>query len=155
MNHAQLLLVPVGYYDPFERDAAAELVNPLHSQPLVELCLRLPTYVLTHGGRARGLARRAFAAHLPPEIRTRRSKGGMEEHLKAVLLRNLDFARATLLEGELARRGLLDRRRVEAALSLQPTTVETHIGEVHRLIGIEVWAQSWLGCADRTSAPTR
>lgn len=146
------LMHPTAYYDPFELDAAPELVNPLLSQPLVELCLRLPTYVLANGGRGRALARQAFAADLPSEITTRRSKGGMEEHIKAVLLRNLDFARAMLLDGELVARGILDRAKVEEALSGRPTALASRIGEIHFYIGIEVWIKRWSARSRRTAA---
>lgn len=114
------LLHPVGYYDPFEQAAAPEGVRPLFSQPLVELCLRLPTYLLTRGGRGRALARRAFASELPPKISNRRSKGGTEEFLKAVLDGNRDYVRGLLLEGELNRRGFIDRANLEAVLSGNP-----------------------------------
>lgn len=137
------LLHPVDYYDPYEREAAPELVNPLMSQPLIELCLRLPTYVLTHGGRGRALARQAFAADLPAEIANRRSKGGLEEHASLILLRNLDFVRSLLLDGELVRHGVLDRAKVEEALSGRPTTLAAHLVEIHTCIGIEAWLQCW------------
>jgi asparagine synthase (glutamine-hydrolysing) len=136
-------MYPINYYDPFEREAAPEMVNPLLSQPLVELCLRLPSYVLTRGGRGRALARQAFAADLPPEIATRRSKGGMEEHIRAVLLDNLEFARGLLLEGELMRRGFIDRARVEALLCGPPATLASRAGEVHVCLGIEAWLRHW------------
>lgn len=133
------LMHPLVYYDLFVPDAAPELVNPLFSQPLVELCLRLPTFVLTQGGRGRALARRAFAADLPPQIARRRSKGGMEEHITAVLLSNLDVARAMLLDGELARRGLVDRAKLEEVLSGRPTTLAGPISLIHTLIAMEAW----------------
>ncbi|BAL94042.1 asparagine synthase-related protein [Rubrivivax gelatinosus] len=150
------LLHPAPFYDPFQRQAAPELVNPLLSQPLIELCLRLPTWVLTHGGRGRALARRAFADELPPEIRTRRAKGGMEELLQAVLLRNLGFAKELLLDGELARRGLLDRARLEQALSDRPTTLAAHVSQLHVYLGIEAWLAQWTSaspCANRQHPP--
>jgi asparagine synthase (glutamine-hydrolysing) len=137
------LMHPLGYYDPFEQASAPELVNPLFSQPLVELCLGLPTYLLTQGGRGRALARRAFAADLPPQIATRRSKGGMEEHITGILLANLDFARGMLLEGELARRGLIDRARIEELLSGRPTALAGPISQIHALIGVEAWLTRW------------
>ncbi|MGK2898706.1 MAG: asparagine synthase-related protein [Burkholderiaceae bacterium] len=144
-KHTQTAAVmhPLGYYDPFEQASAPELVNPLFSQPIVELCLGLPTYLLTQGGRGRALARRAFAADLPPQIASRRSKGGMEEHITEVLLSNLDVARGMLLEGELARRGLLDRARVEELLSGRPTALAGPISQIHALIGVEAWLTRW------------
>ena len=137
------LMHPMGYYDPFEQDMAAELVNPLFSQPLVELCLRLPTYVLADGGRGRALARRAFASDLPPQIARRRSKGGMEEHIQAILNTNLEFVRSMLLDGELASRGLLDRGMVEELLSGRPTALVGHISQIHGLVAAEAWLTRW------------
>jgi len=37
----------------------AEEFHPLMSQPLMELCLKIPSYLLTRGGRPRALARTA------------------------------------------------------------------------------------------------
>jgi asparagine synthase (glutamine-hydrolysing) len=140
---AVALLHPIGYYDPFEQAAAPEIVNPLLSQPLVELCLCLPSYQLTEGGQGRALARRAFAADLPPQIVHRRSKGGMEEHSVALLQHHLDFVRALLLEGQLASRGLIDRAKVEEVLSGRPTTLLGHPSQIHGLIAIEAWLTRW------------
>lgn len=137
------LVSAFGYYDPYLREAAPELVNPLMSQPLIELCLGLPTYLLTQGGRGRALARQAFADDIPSQIATRRSKGGMEEHLTEVLQRNLPFARKLLLDGQLVQRGLLDRARVEEALSGRPSSEQAHVGEIHGGLAVEAWLQRW------------
>jgi len=152
LTQTRHLMHPLEYYDPFELEAAPELLNPLLSQPLVELCLRLPTYLLANGGRGRALARQAFATELPAEIARRRSKGGMEEHIKAILLRNLDFARSMLLDGSLVRRRILDRAKVEEVLSGRPTTIESHMGEIHTCIGIEAWLNRWSASERRAAA---
>ncbi|HKX94642.1 MAG TPA: asparagine synthase C-terminal domain-containing protein [Methylibium sp.] len=141
----QEVIGPFEYYDPYLRQSAPELVHPLMSQPLIELCLRLPTYALTRGGRARALARQAFAGDIPPRIAARRSKGGMEEHITAVLQRNLPFVRSLLLDGQLVGHALLDRDRLEAALSGRPSTLDAHVGEIHDLVAIEAWLQRWSG----------
>lgn len=143
------LLHPAAGPDPIEVERAVETVHPLLSQPLIELCLQQPTWLLTTGGQGRGLVRRAFAAELPAEVAGRRTKGGMEEHIREVLRRNLPLARELLLDGELARRGLLDRQRLEAALADRPTTLPAHTGRLHVYIGLEAWIRRW------RSAPTR
>jgi asparagine synthase (glutamine-hydrolysing) len=140
---AVALMYPLGYYDPFEQARAPELVNPLLSQPLVELCLRLPTYVLTQGGRGRALARRAFTAELPAQIANRRSKGGMEEHIKAVLNANIGLVRSLLLDGELSRRGLIERSRIEELLSGRPTALAGAVSQIHALTAVEAWLTRW------------
>lgn len=144
-HQVDALLCPLDYYDPFVRDAAPELVNPLLSQPLVELSLRTPTYVLASGGRGRGLARDAFASDIPHEIAYRRSKGGMEEHVEAILQKNLPLARELLLDGHLACRGLIDRRRVEAALSGGPSAGDVYVSEIHNCIAVEAWLRRFEG----------
>src|SRR3546814_984119 len=45
-------------------DAPPQIV-PLLSQPVVELCLSIPTWQWVHGGRDRAVARAAFAGILP------------------------------------------------------------------------------------------
>jgi asparagine synthase (glutamine-hydrolysing) len=144
-HQLRALLSPIGYYDPFQRENAAELVTPLLSQPLVELCLSLPTYLLAHGGRGRALARKAFAQDLPARIRTRRSKGGMEEHITEVLQANLAFIQELLLEGQLVRRGMLDPTRLEDMLSGKPSRHAAQLGHVHALVAIEAWLSRWNG----------
>lgn len=143
LTQLQLLLAHGGYYDPFERDHAPELVNPFLSQPLIELCLALPTYVLAHGGQGRALARQAFSPDLPGEITNRQSKGGMSEVVKSLLLDNLDFARSLLLDGELVSRGILLRPKVEEALSGRPSTLASNVVEIHDLVAAEAWIRRW------------
>lgn len=140
-NQVEDVMSSSEYYDPYLRHESPELVSPLKSQPVVELCLATPTYTLTHGGRSRGLARAAFAQDLPPEIARRRSKGSTEEHIALVLRRHLPFARDLLLGGELERQGLLNRKQAEVALAEQPSTTKTFVAEVHTCIAIESWIQ--------------
>ena len=140
-NQLAALVIPGSCYDPYLREAAPELVKPLLSQPVIESCLATPTWLLALGGRGRGLVRRAFAGDIPREIATRQSKGGMEEHVAAILRRNLPFARSLLLDGQLVRRGLLDRNKVEAALTGRLSTSGGYVSEIHECIAVEAWLQ--------------
>jgi asparagine synthase (glutamine-hydrolysing) len=144
------LICPFDYYNPYAPATSPELVHPLMSQPLLELSLRLPTYVLTRGGRGRALAREAFSDRIPSAIASRRSKGGTEEHITAVLQRSLPLARTLLLDGQLVQRGLLDRRRVEASLERRPTQGDAYVSEIHSCIAIEAWLAR-MGRDGRTS----
>lgn len=143
--HVRVLMHVPDPYDPFERDRAPELVNPLLSQPVLELCLRLPTFVLAAGGVSRGLVRRAFAPDLPPDVAWRRAKGGIESYLDLVLRRNIGFARSMLLDGELVRHHIVERRVIEDALAGRSGTWRIPSGEIHTLIGIEAWARRFGG----------
>jgi asparagine synthase (glutamine-hydrolysing) len=150
-NQLGMVITPFEYYNPYLREASPERVQPLMSQPLLELCLATPTYVLTHGGRGRGLARHAFADRIPPQIAARRSKGGTANYIATVLQRNLPFARETLLDGLLVKHGLLDRQRVEAALAGRPSSKAAYVTEIHACIATE----AWLRRATATTGPSR
>lgn len=133
------LSCPFEYYNPYAPATSPELVHPLMSQPLLELSLQLPTYVLTRGGYGRALARAAFADRIPAEIASRRSKGGTEQHAASVLNQSLPLVRNLLLDGELVRRGLLDRQRVESTLAGRPSTNGAYVTEVHSCFAVEAW----------------
>lgn len=78
---------------------------------------------------------------LPRKIATRRTKGENDDHLKAVMARNLPFIRSRLLEGQLVGRGLLDANAVEEALSGRPGRAATAIPEIYWYLCIELWLQ--------------
>lgn len=140
-HHLAELITAPEYFDPYLREASPEVVAPLRSQPLMELCLALPTYTLTRGGRGRALARHAFSADIPVEIAARQSKGSIDEHVNQVLQRHAPLARELLLDGRLAGQGLLDRQRVDAALSGAASATDTYASEIHNCIAIEAWLQ--------------
>lgn len=142
-HHVHDLIDPPGYYDPCLPEAAPELLNPLLSQPIVEICLALPTWMLSQGGRSRALERRAFASDLPREIVNRQSKGGMDEYTATVLQRNLPLARELLLDGRLVHEGLLDRHKLEAVLDGRLAGLDTHVNEIHHYLAIEGWLRSF------------
>jgi asparagine synthase (glutamine-hydrolysing) len=144
--HAHQISQPFDFYDPLGRDGDAERLSPLFSQPLMELCLRIPTYVLTRGGWDRTVARRAFYHDLPPEIRNRRNKGGIEEHLRLTLEHNRGFLRELLLDGALVREGVVDRGRLAEVLSGRATPIAAGSGELLEYAGTEAWLRCWTGC---------
>jgi asparagine synthase (glutamine-hydrolysing) len=95
----------------------ADEIDPLFSQPVIEACLRTPTYVLTAEGWDRATARYAFAGEVPPEIIRRRSKCVPEEYGKRVIAHNIAFIRELMMDGALAKQGMIDRDKLEIALS--------------------------------------
>lgn len=151
--HVLSLSVPTTFYESFDRESDPERTYPLVSQPLIELCLRIPTYVLIDGGWDRAIARRAFAEDLPREIIERRSKGGMNQLSTRILDANVAFVREMLLDGLLVREGILDRSRLEVCLSgkRSPTDVE-HNEVLHEHLSIEAWLRRWHGLEQRAAA---
>ncbi len=141
--HAHQISQPFDFYDPLGREGDAERISPLFSQPVMELCLRIPTYVLTHDGWDRAVARRAFYHDLPPQIRNRRNKGGIEEHLRFTLEHNRAFLRELLLDGALVREGVVDRTRLAEVLSGRASRIAAGSGEILEYAGVEAWLRRW------------
>jgi asparagine synthase (glutamine-hydrolysing) len=150
--HAHQICEPFEFYDPLAHEGDAERLTPLFSQPVMEVCLRIPTYVLTQGGWDRAVARRAFYHDLPPEIRNRRNKGGIEEHLRLTLEHNRAFLRELLLDGALVREGVIDRARVAEVLSGRASRIAAGSGELFEYAGIEAWLRCWQGRVRRAAA---
>jgi asparagine synthase (glutamine-hydrolysing) len=86
-------------------------------QPLVELCLRTPTYTLAHNGSDRAVERAAFAARIPAGIVNRHAKGNTTRYFVAMLAANLKWLRSFLLDGSLASSGIVERSALESMLT--------------------------------------
>lgn len=140
--HIQSLWPGLPFHEPYREADQIERIYPLLSQPIIEWCLRLPTYVLIDGGWDRAVARRAFAQDLPAPIIRRRGKGGITQHVKDIFDNNLPFLRELLLDGVLVQRGFLDRTRLEAALTRTGSaTGHAFIEILARHLSLEVWIQ--------------
>lgn len=96
------------FRDGLPRGARRRLRMPLLSQPVVEACLKVPSWMCIADGSNRAIARRAFADLLPQKILDRRSKGTFVSYSGAVYQRNKGRMREYLLSGHLQERGLLD-----------------------------------------------
>jgi asparagine synthase (glutamine-hydrolysing) len=143
--HSMTVGAAPAYYPSLQSGPFAERTMPLLSQPLVELCLRIPTYVLIKNRMDRATARRAFAPDLPPEIIKRRNKGRIDQHIRDVLDANLDFVRDLLLNGRLVKEGLLNRRNLEMYLTRERSPADFEYSEIlQEQLCVEAWLASWL-----------
>jgi asparagine synthase (glutamine-hydrolysing) len=139
-RHISMLAQPMTIRTSLRFDDAPEWCYPLASQPIIELSLALPTYLLTFGGQTRGLARRAFANDVPSSILARRDKGNPREYLTTLIRRQRAFLREYLLDGEMVKLNLLDAFAIEAALSGRPTRTEPT--EILWHLGTEIWLRN-------------
>jgi asparagine synthase (glutamine-hydrolysing) len=136
------------HFDRVGRAEVLEEVNPLISQPLLEASLRTPSFMFAAGGVRRGLQREVFADLMPTEVLARRTKGATTSHSIRTLAANLPWLREHLLEGELAREGLLDRTALESRL----TEAALLDGRFRPALGECVSAQLWIEHARETLA---
>jgi asparagine synthase (glutamine-hydrolysing) len=126
---------------PIARLERAPQHHPLLSQPLMELCLRIPTYHLLRGGRERGLAREAFADRVPLEILRRRDKGSIVSHATEMIRQSEPFLRELLLDGALAGAGVIVRADLEPYIVQGQPFREDHLMPLLACIAAEVWAR--------------
>lgn len=148
------LLTAPEFYDPFSApgECQPDPVHPLYSQPVLELCLHIPLYVHFLNGRDRGLARDAFAAEVPKEIRQRQWKDRGANVDEELVAGNLPFLRSILLDGALAREGIVDRPAIERTLSNTPAKAAAELPVILHYLDIEVWVRKWASCAASAAA---
>ena len=122
---------------------SALLVHPLLAQPLLELCLRIPSWYWVRGGRDRAVARAAFADDLPASILQRRMKGSLQSMLYRAFSALRGEIRHLLLDGELAKAGLLDTGSLASALASEEWMSDAVQLRISELAAMELWLQSW------------
>lgn len=112
---------------------------PLLSQPVVEACLRTPSWMAIADGRNRAVARYAFASLLPQEILLRRSKGTFMSYSGAVYQRNKAQLRDFLLSGALQQHRLLDGAALQQFFKTDLPARDHSFMRVFELSMIENW----------------
>jgi len=131
--------------------AFAEQIHPLISQPIIELSLQIPSYILAHRGRARGLVREAFREDVPANIIERYSKGGTTSYFNRMLVESVDFLREFLLDGALVREGILDRCELEAQLSETALMRGDELRPILNAARAEWWLSTWTNVRQQTT----
>jgi asparagine synthase (glutamine-hydrolysing) len=149
--HAFQLSQPLEYYNPLHDESDPELIAPLFSQPLIELALRIPVYLHTLRGWDRAIARRAFQEDVPAKIILRQAKGSQEDYVRGILMRQFKFARQVLLDGRLVKEGILDRRKLEEAMSAKPGGNQAGASEIYDVLSMELWLDRQASCGGVTS----
>jgi asparagine synthase (glutamine-hydrolysing) len=127
------------FRDSAPRGSTHWLRLPLLSQPVVEACLKVPSWMWITGGENRTVARSAFAGQLPRSVLERRSKGTFMNYLGAIYQRNKTQMCQYLLTGQLQEHRLLDADTLIQFLEEPPTPRDTSFMRVFDLCMIENW----------------
>lgn len=142
-DQVSTLMHMVEVRDTLMRPGQRQTVHPLISQPLIELCLQIPTYRLSAGGVSRGLVRSAFAGDLPASIRLRTTKGRASRFYMDRIRSLLGRCRAVLADGELVRNNLVSREDLAAFMTDEHLLKEGSATMLLVYYGIECWLRSW------------
>jgi asparagine synthase (glutamine-hydrolysing) len=138
-SQIDLLGQAVNRHRPIPHLEQAPQHHPLLSQPLMEVCLQIPTYLLIRGGRERALAREAFADRVPQEIIQRCDKGSISSHAIRMIRQREPFVRELLLEGELAGAELIAPNELEPHLIGRQPFREDHLLPLLACVAAEIW----------------
>lgn len=130
------------HLEGFRRELARPVIAPLLAQPLVELCLRIPSWMWCEGGRDRAVARHAFADLLPATIVERRLKGTPDGFIVRLFEENRDLILDMLLGGLLAEQALLDCGAIERVIKKPSPPIGLEFFRIMALLDVEIWAGS-------------
>jgi asparagine synthase (glutamine-hydrolysing) len=140
-DHIALILR--GQHNVHGISSRAPRLSPLLSQPLLETCLKIPTWHWPTGGINRALARSALATELPAELSTRKAKPGPDSFIRRAYERNKHQLHAMLRDGLLASNGLLDLVKLDQAFVGDAPSDWNDARRVLDLAEAENWAKSW------------
>lgn len=119
------------------------LFHPLMTEPLLELCLSIPSWEWTRGGIDRAVARRAFEDLLPPNVIERRSKGSLQGLFHRFFTALSSEVRDLLLSGRLVGLGVVDANAIDQAFVKGAWKDEDIQMRLSELASLELWIQSW------------
>ena len=120
-------------------------IEPMLSQPVIELCLRIPSWVMTTDGKTRGLARKAFRDKLPDSVIWRESKMAFNSYSAAIFRENREILKSVLLDGVLVSDKIVDSDRLAKILKMDHDSGERDAMSLKILLDAEIWARKWRG----------
>ncbi|WP_420430022.1 asparagine synthase-related protein [Kordiimonas sp.] len=123
------------------------MIYPLLAQPVIETCLRIPSWVMTANGKSRGLARKAFRHHLPADVVWRTSKLSSGAYQKAFIDENIGFIRECLLDGVLVSDKVVNKTNLKKTLARDHNIGNQDGDWLMYYINAEIWARKWRGKA--------
>ncbi|EIZ78130.1 asparagine synthase [Novosphingobium sp. Rr 2-17] len=140
-----MLVAAQSFVEDGPHGAKTQVVSPLVSQPLIEHCLSIPSWQWFDQGCNRAVARHAFAPWLPRHVVWRRGKGIPDSFIVQLFETNRASIREHLIDGWLARAGVIDVPSVLTALDDPNPFGSKDFSRIVRLMDTEVWVRGIMG----------
>ncbi|WOF45063.1 hypothetical protein KNJ79_09405 [Sphingopyxis indica] len=141
--HVAMLMRMQHSIEGYAERAGVPVIHPLVSQPILELCLAIPTWQQCSGGRDRAIARSAFAGALPASLIERRNKGSPQGFAFEAFRHFRANIRERLMDGWLIENRILDKQTVEAALEPDVRHDSRAMLRLSLLVDTEAWINQW------------
>ena len=141
--HIAMLLRMHYHLDALGNAWSLPIACPLATQPVIELCLSIQSWLWCYAGHDRMAARSAFQGRLPAAVIARHTKGSPDAFALELLESRLPAIRERLLDGEMMRHHLLDRPALEDALRPAAVRYGQHRALLMALTDTEAWLGHW------------
>lgn len=141
--HVAWLLAIQNHLEGNRRERHHPSLSPLMSQPIIETCLQIPSWLWCDGGRDRAIARMAFAGHLPAQILDRRSKGSPDSFVVEIFETHRPVIRDLLCGGLLAAQKLVLPDLIAADLAQLRPADHMLMSRIMALVDVEAWLRCW------------
>jgi asparagine synthase (glutamine-hydrolysing) len=141
--HVALVAAAQSVAEARDVDDALPEYSPLISQPVVEACLRVASWLWFADGQNRFAARRAFTSDLPPKVINRRSKGAPDCFVADLFEANRGKIRDMLLGGVLDQAKLIDTGAIATQLDDEAPVQGHEFLRIMHLADAEGWARNW------------
>lgn len=143
--HVASIIRIQNYLEAVDWQQDVAVTAPLMSQPVIETCLRIPTWLWCRDGMNRVVARDAFRDRLPAAVIDRRSKGSPAAFDAKLVATKRNEMLELLRYGHLAARGFIDTAAIEQALGHGCLMRGTDYLRATQFVDVEAWLQSWVG----------
>ncbi len=143
--HVSMLRRALGNDGLHSRASHPASIAPLLSQPVLECCLGLPSWLWVEGGVERSVARRAFRGTIPDALLDRQSKGGPSGFVHRIYHKHEAEVIKLLHGGILRDRGLIQpvtERAVVAQMSAANSMLPQRL---LALVAADSWVRYWDG----------
>ena len=136
-------LVHIQHFLDRRATRGSALIHPLMAEPLLALCLSIPSWEWTRGGIDRAVARRAFENLLPPNVTGRRSKGSLQGLFHRFFAELSGQLRDLLLSGRLVALRIAEPNAIEQVFASDDWKHDEVQMRLSEMAALDLWIQSW------------
>lgn len=141
--HIAWLLAIQNHLEGNRREQRHPSLSPLMSQPIIETCLQIPSWLWCEDGQDRAMARKAFAANLPGPILARRSKGSPDSFIVRIFEMHRRGIKDFICGGLLAAQKLIEPDLLARDIARASPSDQESMFRIMALADVEAWSRSW------------